>query len=115
MALGDQALSTIYRGDSRTVTVEVKNAAGQAINLTGQTVTLTLAKAKQDTPLCTLTNTDHYDAVGGITKFTITAEHTTAAVPWNYHLDIVVDDGDGGISTVYIGTVRIENRVSQVA
>lgn len=109
----EPALATIYRGDSRNITVEVKNSAGVPVDLTGQTVTLTLAKTRQADPVCTIANSTHFDAVNGITKFTITTAHTTSTTVGMHHIDVVIDNGSGGVSTIYIGTVRIEDRVAQ--
>ena len=112
MSSCEAELATLYRGDSRVITVNVTNSIGTPIDITGMTLTLTLAKQRQGTPVCTIVNTTHDNAVGGVSKFLITETQTESTAPGLHHIDIVLTSPPSTISTVFIGTIRIENRVA---
>jgi len=113
----EAALSTLYRGDTRLITVTVQDGNGVPVDITGDTITLTLSPYRQAVPVVTLVNGvgDHDDPTGGVTVFVITPEVSADAAVKNHHIDITRVSAGNVTTTLFIGTIRIEDKVSVVA
>jgi hypothetical protein len=113
---GDNA---IYRGDDESITVEVQDDLGAAVNITGRTYT---AQIRKNTSLtapvlaefdCTIT-----DAAGGIVVCSLDAATTSTlkATPLGLASSAVWDiqeDNGGVITTLLAGDVEIRGDVTR--
>lgn len=117
MPSNEQSLSTLYRGDTRIITVTVQDGLGVPVDITGDTITLTLSPTRQSTPVATKVNGvgDHDDPTAGVTVFILTPEDTASASAKNHHIDITRVSAGNVTTTLFIGTIRIEDKVSIVA
>jgi len=105
-------LDTLYIGDSRAISIAVVESSGGAVDITGMTATLTIAHAKQGTPVIEIINTVHSNPAQGQSVFQIADTDTISLTPANYHFDIVLDGGIYANYTLAIGTIKISERVS---
>lgn len=105
-------LSKLIRGDSRAITVTITDQDGTPVDITGKPVVLTISETLQGTPVIQKTNTVHTNPTAGITSFEITPMDSIGCKPMNHHIDIVAYLSNISIHTVYIGDVKVENRVS---
>lgn len=109
--MNEPQLDTIYRGDTRVITVVVVDGDNSPIDITGQDITLTIAKYRQGLPIIEITNSTHFDGAGGISKFLLSADDTELLNIGLNHIDVVKDNA-GIVNTLFLGTVRVENRVA---
>ena len=98
---------TMFSGDSKVITVTVTDADGAAVNLTGATISYVIF----DDGSATITKTvgsgiTVTDAAAG--TFTITlAASDTASLAGAYYHECQVTDSSGNISTIFTGTVTM--------
>ena len=105
---------TIRSGDTETLTLTFVDSAGDAVNLTGDTVDFKIAKSlsKSDgTAIYSTSVTSHTNAAGGITTVTI-SEDLTKAFPVGVFLwqTRIIDSG-GAVSSSDVGVCRIEENL----
>ena len=117
MPSNEQSLSKLYRGDTRIITVTVQDGLGVPVDITGDTITLTLAPTKQAAPVVTKVNGtgDHDAPTAGVTVFVLTPSDTADASARSHHIDITRVSAGGVTNTLFIGSIRIENKVAVVA
>jgi len=83
-------------GDTKKYTVTFKDSDGNAIDITGATVYLTVKKNKTDSDSDAIfqkTVTSHSDPTNGVTEFTILASDTATIDVNNYVYDIQFVNG----------------------
>lgn len=104
---------SLCKGDSRQITVTVKDQNGTVINLTGATIRWVLlnpARAtllyKDNTPSKGITITD---AVNGLCSIKIDTKDTQNLSAGSYSHEARVIDSNGNSSRVFKGTITVED------
>lgn len=111
--MADTQLS-VYRGDDKDWNLTFKNSNGVAINLTGSKIFFTVKKNRSDADSVALIKKDvasHVDAVGGLSKISLTHSDTAVDVGI-YFFDIQLVDGAGNVATVVAGTFVVTQDVT---
>jgi hypothetical protein len=113
----EPVLSTLYRGDTRLITLNVKDGNGDPVDISQDTITLTIAPYRQAAPVITKTNGggDHENPLGGVSIFVIEPADSAAATVRKHHVDISRVAGDSSVTTLFMGTIQIENKAAVVA
>jgi len=101
-------LPDLPRGNTRTFTDTI-TVDGEAANITGHTVVLTLKKNPNDAAAAlTITNTVHTTPLAGLTTFTITAAQSILFEEKTYYVDITwLRASPSEVHTVFSGTMDI--------
>ena len=104
----------MYRGDDKTFNVTFTDADGNAINLTGATVFLTVKKKQTDPDTAAIIAkkvTSHSQATAGITAVTVTHTDSNVAVG-SYYYDIQLVDSNTTVTTITTGAFTIKRDIT---
>ena len=103
----------ITRWDDYTTTVSFKDSSWVAINLTGSTLKMSLAKQAwrsnivyTQTPVPSVPTSGQFDII-------FPNSLTTTLVPWTYYMDIEMTDNVWKVSTPYKWTVIITYDITE--
>lgn len=96
-------------GDTKTLVVTIRNAAGDVVNITGSSVKWKAARSYGKAAVLSKSTSDDIslsDPTNGI--FTVSlAPEDTEDLKGIYHHEAEITDADGAISTVLTGTMKI--------
>jgi len=95
----------IYRGDTRTITVTVKNSAGSLVNLTGYTMRMTVKsdKTSADSAAIISKTATITDPTTGVGTFALTVTDTTQTAGI-YYYDVQISNSTPSVYTVIAPT-----------
>ena len=103
---------TLYRNDTNTFSVAIKDATGVAVSLTGATALLQVRDAKENGALlATLTTT-----VDTVNKVVIVTIPPSAFTSWKWDsgfYDLQVTFSGGTVTSIIAGTVKIVQDISR--
>lgn len=110
----------IIRGDTRTITATMKDSNGDAIDLTGGTLMLTVnssASPSDDTGAAVEKDITSFDnPTTGIQDITLTSADTNSLTPGTYYYDIQFVSSAGVVTSIaqdkFIITADISRRTS---
>jgi hypothetical protein len=88
MACSTGQLSPLYRGNTRSFTVTITDVDGVAVDITGDTVELTLKEKVTDLVPALVITATLTDPVNGVAQFTITSAQSTALDIRSYALEV---------------------------
>jgi len=101
---------SLYRGDSKELTLTFTNVDDEAVDITGGTVVFTVKNSREDADEAAVmqkTVTSHENAAGGISKVDIAIEDTEELEPKVYSYDIQLTLPAGVKKTVAIGDFEV--------
>jgi len=106
----------IVKGDTSTIQITLKDSAGDAIDITGYTIWLTVkpvANNSDTVPIPTIQKkvTTFTDPTGGIHLFTLSNSDTNIT-SGNYIYDIQIKDTESTITTPIIGDFVVKSEVT---
>lgn len=104
-------LPTLVEGDDVEYPMTFTDPAGDPIDISGWTVSVTVADRDSDTPVIEKDITTHDDAAAGETSFAFTPSDTSG-LSGSKRYDIQVVRSDGSVKTVVLGTVRFLDGVT---
>jgi len=93
---------SFVRGDSRDITLTIKDSLGVAVDITGWTVFFTVKENKEDTDdnaKIAKDVTTHTDPTGGITKISLSSDDTEDLLG-EYYFDIQIKTDNDDIFTL---------------
>lgn len=101
---------SLYRGDSKSLTLNFTDSNGNVVDITGGTVTFTLKNSKDDLDADAVIQksvTSHSNPTGGISKIDILASETQGLSPNVYRYDIQILLPGGLKKTVAFGDFEV--------
>lgn len=108
---------TIYRGDTKSYQLNFTDSDGDAIDITGYTIFMTV-KAKTDiasndtSASISKTVTSHTNAAGGITTVTLSSTDTDIT-KGDYKYDFQFKDTSNNITTIQTGIFEVMDDVTK--
>ena len=99
----------LYQGDSKTLSVTVKDATGAVVVITGASIKWQASKSKgktSDISKTTSSGISITNGAGGVFQVTIAASDTESLVGEFYH-EAEVIFSDSTVSTVLVGRMRV--------
>lgn len=108
---------SVYRGDSKALTLTFTDNDEAVVNITGGTVVLTVKHSKDDADSAALmqkTVTSHQNPTGGISKVSITGDDTKNLAPAVYQYDIQLSLSGGVKKTVAFGEFEVLADITRV-
>lgn len=100
----------VYKGDYFEILVNIKDGAGAAVNIVGQTPKAHLKTGYDDflptSFTCVLTGTP------GQVKLSLTSDVSSTLIPGSYIYDLQLTDGSGNVRTYMSGDVTVYNEVT---
>lgn len=102
---------TMWSGDTKVLEVTITDASGNAVNLTGATISYVLQRSVGSTVTISKTTDDGIsitDASGGVFQITLDASDT-ASLSGSYYHECQITDTSGNVSTVFTGTVTMKD------
>jgi hypothetical protein len=105
----------IYRGDDYTLSVEVKDADGNAYDLTGCTLFHTVKENESDSDDDAVIKSDvttHTDPTNGESEIDVPDTDTDDLTPGDYYYDVQLKDASGNIYTLEKGVMTVEYDVT---
>jgi len=107
MSCEDQIQLEAYRGNEVPYTVVITNeTTGLPVDITGDTVILTVKAALTGDALITKINTVHSSPTTGTTEFVLESADTLALPPRNYYLDVTWING-AAVTTLFVARLQI--------
>lgn len=103
---------TIYKGDTYTHEVRIKNSANTAINITGRTYKSQIRKSKASDEIVIAFTTTITDAANGLVTFSLTASNSANINVGTYYYDFEETNG-AYVTTLMGGKVVIKGEVSR--
>jgi hypothetical protein len=103
---------TIYKGDSYTHQVSIKNAANTAINITGRTYRVQMRKSKASESVILSFNTSITDAANGVVTFTLNPADTSNISVGTYYYDFE-ETNNNYVTTLMGGKLVITGEVTR--
>lgn len=104
---------TIYKGDSYTHQINIKNSANTAINITGRSYVSQIRKSKASESILVSFTTTITNAANGVLTMTLTAAQTSNINTGIYYYDLQETNG-ATITTLMGGKVTVTGEVSRV-
>lgn len=104
---------TIYKGDSYTHQINIKNSANTAINITGRTYISQIRKSKASGTIIASFTTAITDAANGVLTMSMTGNETSNINTGIYYYDLQETNGSI-ITTLMGGKVTVTGEVSRV-
>jgi len=109
MGAAPQTLS-VYKGDDHTWTLTFTDSAGDAIDITSSTVTLTVKTNKTDATAQIANNATLTDPTNGICTISVSNSDTNISAG-EYFFDIRYTTSGGVVTTVLYGIFRVVQNV----
>jgi hypothetical protein len=106
---------TIFRGDDLDITVQINDADGNGIDLTGSTLFFTVKSDltdSDDNAAISKDITSHTDAVNGTTEINLSPTDTNIS-PGGYHYDLQLVDSSGTVITYGKGGFIVQADVTR--
>ncbi len=104
---------THIKGDTKKLTITMKDNEQNAIDLTGATIRLTVKEDVDSAePLFQKVVTEHTNPTGGITAIKVVPADTESATPCPYRFDIQLTDALGDVTTFVSGTWTITEEIT---
>jgi hypothetical protein len=103
---------TIYKGDSYTHEVRIKNSANTAINITGRTYRVQMRQSKASSSILLTFATTITNAANGIVTFTLQPSDTSNISVGTYYYDFEETNGSY-VTTLMGGKLVITGEVSR--
>jgi len=103
----------VYKADTVSIVITVKNSNDIAINITGYTFYFTVKSSYSDSDATAKINktiTSHNDPTNGQTTVTLSATDTNQTAG-NYYYDIIMKDGSSNVTTLLHGIFKVLSRV----
>ena len=104
---------TIYKGDSYTHQINIKNSANTAINITGRTYISQVRKSKASNTVIASFTTAITNAANGVLTMSMTGSETSNINTGIYYYDLQETNGST-ITTLMGGKVTVTGEVSRV-
>ena len=103
---------TIYKGDSYTHQINIKNSSNIAINITGRSYSSQIRKAKSSESIVATFSTTITDASNGVLMMSLASGQTSGINTGIYYYDL--QETNGSIITTLIGgKVTVTGEVSR--
>jgi len=102
---------TMWSGDTKVIEVTITDASGNAVNLTGATISYVLQRSVGSTVTISKTTASGIsitDASGGVFQITLDASDTARLSGSSYYHECQITDTSGNVSTVFTGTVTMK-------
>mgnify|MGYP000047100294 CR=1 FL=1 len=113
-SVGGKTHWTWKQGSTATMNLTIKDGAGVAVDITGRTFTLLVAKTFGGTAVLTLTSPSGgitiVDAAAGQIQIKVSDENT-AAQTWNRGVFDLDMDNSGEVETIVSGVVFVEKQI----
>jgi len=103
---------TIYKGDTYTHEVRIKNSSNTAINITGRTYKAQMRKSKASDEIVISFTTTITDAANGLVTFSLTAGNSSNINVGTYYYDFEETNG-AYVTTLMGGKATIKGEVSR--
>ena len=101
----------IYKGDSYTHEVRIRNSANANTNITGRTYTAQIRKSRSSESVVLSFTVAITDAINGVVLISLSPELTSSINPGTYFYDFEEKNGSY-ITTLMAGKVSINGEVS---
>lgn len=108
---------SLYRGDSKALTLTFTDEDDAVVNITGGTVVFTVKHSKDDADSAAImqkTVTSHTNPTGGVSKVSITGDDTKNITPGVYRYDIQLALTGGVKKTVAFGDFEVLADITRV-
>lgn len=103
---------TIYKGDSYTHRVNIKNSSNTAINISGRSYVAQIRKSKATESVIASFTTNITDAANGVLILSMTSSQTSGINTGIYYYDLQETNGSY-VTTLMGGKVTITGEVSR--
>jgi hypothetical protein len=102
----------IYKGDSYTHEIRIRNSANVNTNITGRTYTSQMRKSRSSDSIILSFTVVIADAVNGVINMSLTPEATSSIQPGTYFYDFE-ETNSGYVTTLMTGKVSLVGQVSR--